>query len=84
MAAKKKKTATKRITGTKAKRGSSAGKTARAPAHKVARTARQEAEGIRARMKRSPDYWAQLREEMAAESVRPPPRVAQVEPTATH
>jgi hypothetical protein len=70
------KKATKRTTGTKAHGKRNAGRTAKAEAFKVPRTAKQLAAGIQARLKRSPGYWTELREAMDAG----PGRVAQVMP----
>jgi hypothetical protein len=72
-------------TGTKARTTRNAGRTAkRAETFKVPRTAKQLAAGIQERMKRSPNYWTEVRDAMLE---RPDiQRAAQVMPRehATH
>jgi len=73
------KKATKR-TGTKTTTRRNAGRTAKkAETFKVPRTAKQLAAGIQARLKRTPDYWNDVKMAMATWDV---PRAAQVMPRA--
>jgi hypothetical protein len=79
----KKTTTNPKRAGTKAAKKSAAGKTARkAETFKVPRSARHLAAAIQQRMKRSPDYWAEVRDAMLE---RPEiQRAAQVVPRETH
>lgn len=85
-----KKTTTKR-TGTKKTQRKAAGRTAKAgeaETFKVPRTAKQLADAIEARMRRSPGYWNDVAAEMASRThPQAPIRAAQVMPreqAATH
>lgn len=75
---------TKRITGTKAKRGSAAGKTARqADAPALPRSPRQIAEAFMVRMKKNPGLFDEVGrhiDTIRSKVASRPVRVAQVEP----